>query len=468
MRNSLFQRTILARRLVSQWFHGADAKERDGDSNKRRSHFITILEATFTILFSGEATKSPRSASNCNVSCDDMKQFAVPVEKAFSALTVEDIVDAQPEHDRHEIMPKIVPAGIMRDEADTVDDFLFAIECFLHELQAVRSTIKDRRMRYKEGGDLILASLMTNTAIDPVRQAGNELEHMVERPKKYPAQKYPVRTFPAILYWETQVAPDPSEKIDKDQYVLPPKSLAFQLTEDHDRLSRDLWLWEVYNGFQVYITERKALRMWNKNAFGEVSLDMFESEQIHPIAGRTIEWTQTFRLVRLSCACTFGNDELSRGMKHMCENHKIYVWLSFCVQIFFHIQDTLGESLGNPLLELQHDVRNQLNMFEKSKGSMKYLVTHDEPKKALDYLQHFFDEYKKFTLDDHFANCLKNDDPLFAECPIIEPMFRKSYYTFKRHPLRCGLLKYNFWLLLQSTGTGLERLSETIWSLSQI
>ncbi|KAF2833079.1 hypothetical protein CC86DRAFT_376315 [Ophiobolus disseminans] len=95
--------------------------------------------------------------------------------------------------DQPEEKAKITSVTLEKDEAEIEAEFFFAVECFLEEVQSIRTTIKDSWGVYKRTGyDLVIATLLTNTAIELVRQADDQLELLVERPAKYPAANFPV------------------------------------------------------------------------------------------------------------------------------------------------------------------------------------------------------------------------------------------------------------------------------------
>lgn len=100
---------------------------------------------------------------------------------------------------------KTLLAEIDLGEDGLEEEFMFMIYTFVEELQRVREHLNSVWQQYHAGAvDLIVAALMTNTAIDMVRQAGYSFEANLKRPMKYPAQTLPLGALPALLYRKHQ------------------------------------------------------------------------------------------------------------------------------------------------------------------------------------------------------------------------------------------------------------------------
>ncbi|KAI1526143.1 hypothetical protein PtrSN001A_010076, partial [Pyrenophora tritici-repentis] len=98
--------------------------------------------------------------------------------------------------------PKVV---IERSQAEIEEEFFFAIELLLKELQDIRGLLNNIWEDYKKGTlDLIVSSLMTNTAIDLVRQVEQAFETTLQRPARFPTNLFPVWTLPALRYHSPQ------------------------------------------------------------------------------------------------------------------------------------------------------------------------------------------------------------------------------------------------------------------------
>ncbi|KAF2651552.1 hypothetical protein K491DRAFT_696387 [Lophiostoma macrostomum CBS 122681] len=188
----VFNRAIEARRRAWSWFQSSDHGYK---SNKRHSYFITVLEIAIGVL----RPLIPLDST-------DGQLNHVPVENRFVSLAVEEtdpLDDLIPEVRQHRL-PKVTTAAIEQDEDGIEEEFFFAIKSFLKELDNMRMFIWGEWLEYSETGQgLTRAALLTNTAVDFVRSAEYQLEHTLKRPKRYPANQFPVWTLPALVFYRS-------------------------------------------------------------------------------------------------------------------------------------------------------------------------------------------------------------------------------------------------------------------------
>jgi hypothetical protein len=164
-------RAISERRRVSEWFRSCHDQNSDHASDLRHAHFLGVLEGAFAIIcpFTDIVKKPGGSRKHKPPGVESL-----PLQNAFAGLTVKDplnepedqdpTVDTQLEDNQR--MPHIAHVELEKDEAELEAEFYFAIECFLEEVQAIRSMIRDTWHVYKRTGyDLVIATLLTNTEI---------------------------------------------------------------------------------------------------------------------------------------------------------------------------------------------------------------------------------------------------------------------------------------------------------------
>jgi hypothetical protein len=130
------------------------------------------LEGAFTILCPfAEIRKRPGASRKPKAPGVE----SLPLRNAFAGLSVEkpsDLLDHEEPQTAADVkeaerMPRIAHGTVERDEAELEAEFYCAIECFLEETQAIRSMLKDTWDVYRRTGyDLVIATLLTNTAID--------------------------------------------------------------------------------------------------------------------------------------------------------------------------------------------------------------------------------------------------------------------------------------------------------------
>lgn len=128
-------------------------------------------------------------------------------ENRFSKLTVEHPESEDFHHTlderEYDLETNQMAMVIIQDEQGIEEDFIFAVSTFFREVQMTRDYLKDVWAEYNaQRIELIMASILSDTAFHLVRKAEQQLESLVTRPNKYPAVDFPVSSFPGILLWE--------------------------------------------------------------------------------------------------------------------------------------------------------------------------------------------------------------------------------------------------------------------------
>ena len=97
----------------------------------------------------------------------------------------------------------LTPVYIDFDDMEVQDEFFLAIEIFMEDMFYVRQYIDTIWTSYKHGMlENNVCSLLTNTAIDVVRLAERQFALLLRRPKRFPADVFPVWKLPALLYYK--------------------------------------------------------------------------------------------------------------------------------------------------------------------------------------------------------------------------------------------------------------------------
>lgn len=178
------------------------------------------------------------------------------------------------------------------------------------------------------GHNLVVATLTTNTAIgrsrplfafrrltccaELVRQAEDRLELLVERPAKYPATKFPVWSFPAIVYYDGH---DSMKSTPIEIVVLP--SPGITVTTSHGSLYPDWCLYHAYSGIKYYLyMTQQADPADMRRALPTVVKDTFRGGTMDEKTWRALEWTAILRAATLVSGKTFALDEITRGIRH--------------------------------------------------------------------------------------------------------------------------------------------------------
>jgi hypothetical protein len=64
-------------------------------------------------------------------------------------------------------------------------------------------------------------------------------------------------------------------------------------------------------------------------------------------------------------------------------------------------------------------------------------------------------DIRDWTIDDMYGAMLKQQPGLHAH-PVLGGIAKQPHYLLRHHPMRCGMLKYDVYLQLYATGTGVE------------
>lgn len=167
----IFSRAISARHRVTAWFMEPASPEGKPSSDQRHLHFIGVLESAFTTLF--PFTEVTKKAGRLEPS-GTVRTQSLPLHNTFAGLKVEDLSDdlqdMEPDTNspsrRDESVPKIASVTLEKEQTEVEEEFIFAIQCFVKETYAIWLLVKQVWSVYEEtGDDLMIASIMTNTAI---------------------------------------------------------------------------------------------------------------------------------------------------------------------------------------------------------------------------------------------------------------------------------------------------------------
>ncbi|KAF2108575.1 hypothetical protein BDV96DRAFT_262247 [Lophiotrema nucula] len=484
----LFTRAITQRKKVSDWFNSPHSSKADDEINQSHLHFIEVLQRAHKVLQPLISTSAP--STNESPKRQKPHSQSVPLRNAFANLTVEETVDIQDNEESHRVdidisnLPAVNPVSIQQDEEDIETDFFFAIECFLLEILNIRNMLKGLWKRYEATNyDLVIASLSTNTAIELVRQAEFELDHNIKRPRKYPADEFPAWTLPGLVFCRFHPY---LEKMHGLKDILVNKSEKVMINPEHVCVHAEFTLWSTFQLLKYYQYEvEQVLGRHHNTAMPPVGMP-----QMLPIAEdiqlRTCKWVQIFRYYGLVehhsqyADDTYACDEITRGVRHLFENwDEVPIWVSFGMQVFFDIQDTLGHKLETPFIELQHHVRQVVEDFEKYDFDTPFPLD-DSGQATRDMMKVIVNRARKHALEDEFDRISRLPDGPTDEYeykftgpwhPIMGEIFKEKDYILKRHPLRCGLMKYDTFMWAQYTGVKLAGDSHTldrVWLLAHL
>ncbi|KAL1855251.1 hypothetical protein Daus18300_011157 [Diaporthe australafricana] len=342
-----FRRAIVARNKCSAWYE----KNTKGQwkSNQSHAYFTNILLTSWDILLSASATRpEPNHRASQAEAPDD--NSAVPSNR-FAALyinkaDVDDDGDGDTDNDDPEITngqsssstnkspqgknsrPSYTPppATIIPDETQIEGEFWFAIQTFLKEQQKVRELVKGYWKDFRaDKTHLAMATFGTRMAIDLIRRSEIELGLQVNRPKRFPEDKYPVHVFPALLIAAQQ--PESS-----------PMSLDDLLDPDFGRLilisgpQNDLTLYNAY-------ATLKSLCKVAKYGVDPKTVWPDWSEEHSRLQDKLFMF---FRMIFDQTQAPW-QDDITRGVKDCFKSGEVPIWTTFALRLLLDIEDILDE-----------------------------------------------------------------------------------------------------------------------------
>ncbi|KAK8025478.1 hypothetical protein PG990_003301 [Apiospora arundinis] len=450
----LFRRAIGARRECTHWYQhqgkGDDLK------NKKHQHFTDVLQVAWQTLRPLQAAQTKRTESaksNAKERNDD--NAPLTSENIFSALSIQYTVDSDFDETDEPIesvsfeLPGVTPAAIEKEEEDIEADFFFAIYSFLCDVKKLRSFVQHSWSEYASGKmELGVASLLTNTAIHLVRREEQALDLCIQRPKKYPASQFPVWTFPALFMYTHHRRSSKTRAVGIQDFIFPSS-----WTADLNCETATLCMWLVYNAVKCAVAEladpaKTGPRRKTFFAGGTWLLAPYEcNESKNATFERIRKLLPNFYATAVRFPGTFANDEITRGIGKIFRSRTLPVWAVFGIQVLLDTQDILHDSpTKQPLQELQSHLRGMMETTE--------LYERENNPFGVDAKNHGCTEFwvreglidmRDLVLGDAFRNDVRlmlvyERDPK-QEIANLE-CTKEDYYYLKRHPLRCGLLKY--------------------------
>ncbi|KAF2449927.1 hypothetical protein P171DRAFT_480982 [Karstenula rhodostoma CBS 690.94] len=442
---SVFNRAIRARRKVWLWW---EANHSGTDSNKRHSHFISVLETAIGIL-------KPLISSESHINTKGVEH--VTLNNRFAGLTVEenDPYDGLIVEVKQAQLPNVPSVVIKQDEEELEEEFFFTIELFLNEVEEVRLFIFGEWINYKKSCEgLTRAAILTNTAVDLVRSAEHQFEQMLVRPKKYPAEEFPVWTLPALLFYHGhKVFHEVSPKL-----FMNPSLSCIPKRYHHNCAQQRYYMSEVYNALKLYryLLTKKMTNVWTC-----VTPETLGKPELTWMTYLALEWAQ-IAYAAIAMGPHFGTDEMMRGIKHMIDKEEVNIWVIFAMQLHIDISTALGygRDVSMPFNEYKAFVEDTVKMWDgldksgrpfpdlnkKRASSSVADLTED----LTQWTSKAIETHSLFALEDVWASHMGS---MKDHHEIIGKTLHKR---LGMSPWRCGLLKYQLELQLQHSATSIE------------
>ncbi len=462
--DSLFQRALGARKKFTEWYE--EHLPQQEASSQRHTHFTNILATAWETLRPFEKIRIS-SVKQPAVETKAAERPLVGLLNRFTGLHVEQPSkqDEETELEANQdeggySLKDSKPAAIVNSEEYLEDEFFFSIHTLLEELRDVRGLVRSIWSGYRDGTtELILCSLLTNTAIQLARRAEHELDLVVKRPSKYPSLLYPTWKLPGVLMYETHKGGLANMGTSLD-YFLEPGPHTHRMDCSHS----DLCMWSI-------ITALKH-SLWEQGELGEQFL---MPQNLEYEGGRVPP--EDFRRIKAMLPClrgishamdeSFANDEITSGVGTMFKTGTIPIWVAFAVQLLLDIQDEVNKGSRKPVREVQQHMRNKLSAVRSRKLDQEPFC---ETPEAVTFINATLHAYELDILRDGFRSALigggmrdprtggkvqsnlnqMRDMPGFPEYLLEPDLFLEI------NPVKCGMLKYGLYLQPHVFAAGLE------------
>lgn len=291
------------------------------------------------------------------------------------------------------------PTTIVPDEDQVEEEFWFAIQSFLQEQQKVREEV--RRYWKDFNGDeshLIMATFGTRMAIDLIRRSEIELGLAVNRPARFPEDKYPVSAFPTLLVGTKQ---HDKQLFDAalDEFV-PVSSRLNELT--------------LYN---TYSTLKTWCAFMRDDPTFRVDKKLLSNHEVSRLIEK-ISWVSSISDKRLPY-----EDDITRGVKKALQCGEVPIWTVFSMRLLLDMEDVLYH---NPLLPWKDASRHTLKHAHTP-------LTHWHHQTGCRHIP-----LSEETLDDSFPD----ERPVSRKPSLADtPMSMLEKVTFLEGPRKKGMAK---------------------------
>lgn len=450
----LFQTTISLRRQFSQLVRKHKGQSKTGstaEANASHFYFIEILEQVLEIL-------NPQSQSPDKKVDGEVKQL----ENRFSNLQLAETDELDylndskgPKQNDAAVTNSSSPRQVVYETAsDSGEEIHFAIYCFFADLREIRTYIRRIWTEYKL--DIISlenAAIITNTAIDFVRRAHEELRVSI---------------------------PSIPDSILLSSYFYMFSCLARGVDLNHRQEAGDWYNYDmgdvadlVYLPTHVLldsfcdVLSPGCLPQFKHGHFGtykpEASRnDMNYRQKLEENKILIMEILAEFSVLGHFKAVLPGQDELTRGLMEMYDTKKVTTWLCFATQIYLDINHILRRQIRKGLEDMTVAGKSAKLSLQ---ATLKFTATTTlkgwtkKNDKILCNTIAFIDEWVLIDAVEKIRRGLLGAQSL----GMSEP-----YFLLARHPLFCGLLKFSVILMLHDAGAAVARTWGSILCVSSL
>jgi hypothetical protein len=374
-----------------------------------------------------------------------------------------------------------LPTTIIPDEGQIEEEFWFAIQSFLQEQQKVRKEVGRYWEDYRsDESHLIMATFGTRMAIDLIRRSESEMDLQVKRPARFPAHKYPVSTFPALLVAAKQQG-EGSVSHNGQPFDAPLDGFVLISSRQND-----LTLYNTYSTIKLWSYHRRKIPGF------VISQGLSLNEEVSRL---NIKVSKINGLVDYRPPY---EDDITRGVKKALQCGEIPLWTTFAMRLLLDMEDILDGCRILPWMDVSEHtlshVRKPPTHWHHEFGR-HHIPLSDEPLDQ-DFLRENFVKHKPSLVSEpvsmlekirtsegprkkgvagkrmtkkKISKTVKADEEIsscetYLRCGYDwyekdvdraldwmtriehgEKCFRRRFDTMKKNPLHCGLMKYDLY-----------------------
>jgi hypothetical protein len=416
---SLLDRAIAAR----QWYSGAISPYLPDDDKKlesddKHAFFLSVLQKVRDIL----KFRYPKNHVNSKKAPKDMAEV----------LNMFENLELQEPSEMFEKAPDVAPsapkAPKVTYKAERVDglkeDFL-AFYFLMSDLNALRTEVSKSWQAYQQGlMDIVVASLITNTAVDLARAM---VEDLSQQFAKHGGIEKMLEAFYAAQCEEAGTKESFKER--------PGDDLNFRM---YDIAGVAFWpAYILLNAFCKVIEEVRIPEM-KPGFYGiyDPSTDWFKKnarEKFKDDKILLLELLPEFMFLARITERTPAEDEFTRGLRTMFKTKKVTLCLAYAATIFLDIHHILRGETDYCFQALSETMSVVLSNIENIQKFHKDLTIENWPQQNDEIMAAFVSEIKYYVHTDRYQIEAKR---------LKRINIPKPYYFLRNHPWSCGLLKY--------------------------
>ena len=445
----LVQETVELRKRFSEFYDrqaSHASKNVDKPSHSRHLFFIQTLEKVLELLQRDGGSKESKKSGGDGAPHEPTEETRIDhsiMTNGFANLELEELIELAPEVPKNDTLgPKASPKPdrkvVYDADAATDEEILFAIFCIVEDYQKIRIHLQKIWWNYKLGKtDLVVASVITNTAFDLVRRTDEEFH------RAFPKFQNSCQIGSVFyLYFCAVRCTDP------DYSEAPGDWFNYEMAD----IAQLCYVPTEYllNAF-CNVLQPDTIPQLKKGAFGFYDPKVPRNklsfrEKLAEDKVIMLEILPEFCLLAQSQIHYFGEDELTRGLGHMYRTKKPTLWLCFAMQAFLDIHHVLREEVGKAHGELQaagHAAKSLLEKTHSTAARPRLWPRLNDIlfRNTLVYVQEWVIDDALDSMRRHFYKSA------YGRGGGVDP-----YSLMLQHPLLCGLTKFSLMILMRETG----------------